>query len=100
MRGKVTRGGATPKSPRLSLTISPGPMNRYVTQVGDADKQSTEKHQNTKGSQIENKEKKKEKERKKLQNKITQENDTLSESRIEQDPDLESGLKRRTSAAR
>lgn len=71
-------------------------MNRYVTQVGNAEKQSTDKQQTTKSSQIENKEKKREKENKKIKNKknkITQETDTLSESRIEQEPDLEVELR-------
>lgn len=59
-------------------------MKKYVTQVGNVEKQSMEKQQTTKSSQIENKKKKK-----KLQNKITYESDTLSESRIEQELDLE-----------
>lgn len=83
MRGKAARGGATPKSPRLSLTINPGPMNKYVTQAGNAEKQAMEKQQTTKSSQMA----RKEKEKKKAQNKITQEADTLSESRTEQEPD-------------
>lgn len=59
-------------------------MKKYVTQVGNVQKQSMEKQPTTKSSQIENKKKKK-----KLQNKITYESDTLSESRIEQELDLE-----------
>lgn len=84
MRDKVARGEATPKSPSLSLTTSPGPMNKYVTQAGNAGKPLMDKQKPIKCSQIENKEKKKEKEKKKSLNKITQEMDTLSESRIEQ----------------
>lgn len=60
MRGKAPRGGATPKSPHLSLTTSPGPMSKYVTQAGNADKQSMDKQQTTKSSQAENKEKRRE----------------------------------------
>lgn len=84
MRGKAVGGGATPKSPRLSLTTSPGPMNKYVTQLGNEMKPSMDKQQTTKSSQMENREKK-EKEKKKPQNKITQETDTLSESKIEKE---------------
>lgn len=62
-------------------------MNKYVTQVGNAEKHQMEKQQITKSSQIENKEK--EKEKKKLQNRTTYESDTLSESRIEQETDIE-----------
>lgn len=53
-RGAVVRGGAVPKSPRL--TPSPGPMNKYVTHAVNGDKPITEKQQGAKNSQTEGKE--------------------------------------------
>lgn len=90
MRGTSARGGGmVVKSPYASLSPSSGPMNKPVTQGGDRDRQ-TEKQQNTKGRQMETKEKKE----KKDQNKTTLEISTLSESRIEHKLELDLGARK------
>lgn len=50
MRGKSARGGGVVvKLPRSSLSPDPGPMNTFVIQGGNGDRQTTEKQQNMKG---------------------------------------------------
>lgn len=74
-------GEAVAKSPRPSLGPSPGPMNRYLTQ-GDGE---GERQQSTKGRQTDAKEKKE----KRGQSKTAVEIGLLSESRIDQDLEVD-----------
>lgn len=59
MRGKSARGGgAVVKSPHARLSPNSGPMNKYITQGRDGERQTIEKQQSTKGRQTEVKEQK------------------------------------------
>lgn len=80
------------KSPRVSLSPSAGPMNKYVTQGGDREGEclKAEKQQSTKGRQMETREGKE----KIGQNKTLLEISTLSESRVEQVLKLDFGARK------
>ena len=77
-RGKIVKGGATPKVPRLSQ--SPGPMCKFVTQVINGDNQHIEKPSIGRAGQAE---KEKKKDKKKGPANILADSETFSESLLE-----------------
>lgn len=89
MRSRLGRGGAIPKSARLSLppTTSLGPMNKNVTLGGNGEKEINGKQQGPKVSQMGSKEKKKKGQTKNI------ETDTETEYRTELE--LEVGFEQR-----
>ena len=77
-RGKIVKGGAIPKVPRLSQ--SPGPMCKFVTHRTNGDNQHIEKPSIGRGGQAE---KEKKKDKKKGPANTLADSEILSESLLE-----------------